>query len=61
MQWQIMKINMKYRVLTINEARDAQVLPPVPWGDKPWLPDNQVQPMVRRRLPGRQSTRRKAT
>jgi len=27
-----------------NEARDAQGLPPVPWGDKPWLPSNQVQP-----------------
>jgi hypothetical protein len=32
------------RVLAINEARDAQSLPPVPWGDKPWLPDNQLQP-----------------
>ena len=27
-----------------DEARGAQGLPPVPWGDKPWLPDNQVQP-----------------
>jgi hypothetical protein len=42
--WQTMKINMQYGVVTINEARDAQGLPPVPWGDKPWLPDNQVQP-----------------
>ncbi len=42
--WQTMQINMKFGVLTINEARDAQGLPPVPWGDKPWLPDNQVQP-----------------
>jgi hypothetical protein len=44
MQWQMMKINMQYGVLTINEAGDAQGLPPVSWGDKPWLPDNQVQP-----------------
>ncbi len=38
------QINMQYGVVTIHEARDAQGLPPVPWGDKPWLPDNQVQP-----------------
>jgi phage portal protein BeeE len=42
--WQTMKINMQYGIVTINEARDDQGLPPVPWGDKPWLPDNQVQP-----------------
>jgi hypothetical protein len=30
--------------MSINEALDAQGLPPVPWGDRPWLPDNQVQP-----------------
>jgi hypothetical protein len=39
-----MQINMKFGIVTINEARDAQDLPPVPSGDKPWLPDNQVQP-----------------
>jgi len=44
MQWETMKINMQYGVVTINEARDAQGLLPVPWGDKPWLPDHQVQP-----------------
>jgi hypothetical protein len=43
-QWQMMKINMQYGVLTINEARDAQGLASVPCGDKPWLPDNHVQP-----------------
>jgi HK97 family phage portal protein len=42
--WQSMKINMQCGIATINEARDAQGLPTVPWGDKPWLPDNQVQP-----------------
>jgi hypothetical protein len=41
--WQTMKINMQYGIVTINEAWDAQGLLPVPWGDKPWLPDNQVQ------------------
>jgi hypothetical protein len=40
----MMTINVQYGVLTINEARDAQALPPVPWSDKPWLPDNQAQP-----------------
>jgi hypothetical protein len=29
-----MQIDMKYGIVTINEARDAQGLPPVPWGDK---------------------------
>jgi phage portal protein BeeE len=61
MRWQMMQINMRYGVLTINEARDGQGLPPVPWGDKPWLPDTQVQPKVRKRFPGRYSARRKGT
>ena len=42
--WQTMNINMQFGIVTINEARDAQGLPAAPWGDKPWLPDNQVQP-----------------
>ena len=29
-QWQTMKINMQFGIVTINEARDAQGLPPVP-------------------------------
>ena len=29
---------LRYGVLTINEARSEQGLPPVPWGDAPWLP-----------------------
>ena len=33
--WQAMKINMQYGMVTINEARDAQGLPPMPWGYKP--------------------------
>ena len=43
-QWETMRINTELGITTINEARDAQGLPPVPWGDKPWLPDNQGQP-----------------
>jgi hypothetical protein len=42
--WQTMKINIQYTVVTINQARDAHGLPPVPWGDKPWLPHNPVRP-----------------
>lgn len=30
--------NLKFGVVTINEQRGAIGLPPVPWGDKPWLP-----------------------
>jgi hypothetical protein len=44
MQWQTMKINMQYGVLTINEARDAEGLPPVLWGGEPRPPYNEVQP-----------------
>src|SRR5581483_4168774 len=28
-------VDLKYGVLTINEARQERGLPPVPWGDKP--------------------------
>jgi HK97 family phage portal protein len=34
---------LRYGVLTINEARSEQGLPPVPWGDTPWLPANWQQ------------------
>jgi HK97 family phage portal protein len=34
------ELALKYGVLTINEARSDQGLPPVPWGDAIWLPDN---------------------
>jgi HK97 family phage portal protein len=30
------EINLKYGVMTINEARAEKGLDPVPWGDKPW-------------------------
>ena len=32
------ELNLKYGVVTINEVRGEQGLPPVPWGDAPWLP-----------------------
>ena len=32
------EIDMKYGVVTINEVRGQRGLPPVPWGDVPWLP-----------------------
>jgi HK97 family phage portal protein len=32
------ELELKYGVRTINEARSEQGLPPVPWGDTPWLP-----------------------
>ena len=31
-------LNLRYGVVTINEVRGTQGLPPVPWGDVPWLP-----------------------
>jgi HK97 family phage portal protein len=36
--WQQQRIDMEYGVRTINEMREAEGLPPVPWGDEPWLP-----------------------
>ena len=30
--------DLKYGVVTINEIRAERGLPPVPWGDVPWLP-----------------------
>jgi hypothetical protein len=31
-------LDLKYGVVTINELRGERGLPPVEWGDKPWLP-----------------------
>ena len=36
-------LNLKYGVNTINEIRGLQGLPPVPWGDAPWLPRQWAQ------------------
>jgi HK97 family phage portal protein len=31
-------LDLKYGIVTINELRGERGLPPVPWGDTPWLP-----------------------
>jgi HK97 family phage portal protein len=36
--WRQQEIDLKYGILTINEVRQDRGLPPVPWGDTPWLP-----------------------
>jgi HK97 family phage portal protein len=36
LQWQAQ--DLKLGVVTINEVRSERGLPPVPWGDEPWLP-----------------------
>jgi HK97 family phage portal protein len=48
--WQQQKINLQFGVRTINEERDTQGLPPVPWGERPWLPAN-WWPVDRERVP----------
>ena len=32
------ELNLKYGIVTINEVRQERGLPPVAWGDVPWLP-----------------------
>jgi HK97 family phage portal protein len=34
------EIDMKYGIVTVNEVRGQRGLPPVPWGDVPWVPAN---------------------
>ena len=38
------ELALRFGVMTVNEVRSEQGLPPVPWGDAPWLPDNWKQP-----------------
>src|SRR5262249_24414218 len=33
------ELDLKYGVVSVNEVRGERGLPPVPWGDVPWLPD----------------------
>ncbi len=33
-----LELELKYGVITVNEARSDKGLPTVPWGDVPWLP-----------------------
>ncbi len=37
---QLEQAHLKLGVRTINEVRTTRGLPPVPWGDTPWLPGN---------------------
>ena len=32
------ELDLRYGVISINEVRQQRGLPPVSWGDKPWLP-----------------------
>ena len=41
--WDRERQAMDVGALTINEWRKSKGLPPVPWGDKPWMPVNKVQ------------------
>jgi HK97 family phage portal protein len=38
--FQQQELDLKYGILTINEVRQDRGLPPVEWGDTPWLPVN---------------------
>jgi hypothetical protein len=37
---QLEQAHLKLGVRTINEVRAARGLPPVPWGERPWLPNH---------------------
>jgi hypothetical protein len=36
--WRQQEVDLRYGIVTINEVRQDRGLPPVPWGDTPWLP-----------------------
>ena len=38
------QLYLRQGVVTINEVRSEQGLPPVSWGDAPWLPNRLAQP-----------------
>src|SRR5262249_42906123 len=38
--WRQQEVDLKFGILTINEVRQDRGLPPVAWGDTPWLPLN---------------------
>lgn len=38
-----LEIRLKYGLVTIDEVRQADGLPPVPWGGKPWFPSQWEQ------------------
>jgi HK97 family phage portal protein len=43
---QVEQAHLRLGVRTINEVRTARGLAPVPWGERPWLPNN-LQPINR--------------
>ena len=43
--------DMKYGIYSINEVRSGRGLPPVPWGDQPWLPTRWAPTNVPRAMP----------
>jgi HK97 family phage portal protein len=52
-------MDIKYGIVTINEMRSERGLPPVPWGDKPWLPLQWEQTDFERALDAPQQGRNK--
>jgi hypothetical protein len=38
--WRQEEVDLKYGIISINEVRQDRGLPPVAWGDTPWLPLN---------------------
>jgi hypothetical protein len=36
--WRQQEVDLRYGIVTINEVRQDRGLPPVTWGDTPWLP-----------------------
>jgi HK97 family phage portal protein len=46
--------DLQYGVLSINEIRGGRGLPPVPWGNVPWLPQRWLPTDVPRQQPGAQ-------
>ena len=50
------ELNLKYGVVTINEVRQERGLPPVDWGDRPWLPLHWAPTSFERRNPNARIT-----
>jgi hypothetical protein len=50
--WRQLEADLKYGVVSINKVRQDRGLPPVAWGDLPWLPANWAPADVPRGTPG---------
>jgi HK97 family phage portal protein len=46
------EMHLRHGVVTINEVRSRLGLPPVPWGERPWLPARSRQPSAVSGQPG---------